>query len=61
MRLDLNPREVAVLAALLDAAHRQRLHELHHTDSRDYRERLRREVDVIEDLSARLAAEPVVP
>ena len=61
MRLDLTAREVALMAALLDAAHRQRLHELHHTDSRDYRERLRHEVEIIEDLAARLAAEPVTP
>lgn len=57
MKLELTPREIEVLDALLDAAHRARLHELHHTDSRDYRDRLRREIATLEALRAKLGAD----
>ena len=55
MRIELTAREAEVLDALLDAALRERLHQVHHADSRDYRKRLETEVELIESLRAKLA------
>ena len=56
MRFDLTLQEAEVLDAVLDAALRDRLHQVHHTDSREYRKRLEREVELIESLREKLAA-----
>lgn len=56
MRLELDPRETEMMIALLDAARRERLHQIHHADSRDYRERLKNEVRLIEAVLAKLGA-----
>jgi hypothetical protein len=58
MRLDLTVEELEILRALLDAASREHQHEIHHTDSREFRSRLERETEVIEALRARLASAP---
>ena len=54
MGLDLNPRETEILDEVLQAALTERLHQIHHAHSRDYRKRLEREVDLIEGVRARL-------
>ena len=54
MRLDLTAQEAEVLETLLDAALRKRPHEIHHTDSRDYRKRLLAEMEVLESLRAKV-------
>ena len=55
MRIELTAQEAEVLDALLDAVLRERLHQVHHADSRDYRKRLEKEVELIESLRAKLA------
>jgi hypothetical protein len=56
MRLELDAHELELMIALLDAAIRERLHQIHHADSRDYRERLKQEVRLIEGVRAKLGA-----
>jgi hypothetical protein len=56
MRLEITAPEAELLETLLDAALRGRLHEIHHTDSRDYRKRLQKETELIESLTAKLSA-----
>jgi hypothetical protein len=53
--LDLNEREAAVLLTVLEIAHKEKLHELHHTSTKDYAQRLRAEADVIERIHAKLS------
>ena len=60
MRLELTAREIEVLRAVLESAHRARLHELRHTDSREYREWLRGEIAIVEELRTKVAAEAVI-
>ncbi len=55
MRIELTAQEAEVLDALLDAVLRERLHQVHHSDSREYRKRLEKEVELIESLRAKLA------
>ncbi len=54
MRLDLNEFEGQVLMELLDTAHTQKLHELHHTHAAEYKTLLRRRLDAIESMRLRL-------
>jgi hypothetical protein len=55
MTITLTSHESQLLAALLEAAHRERLHELHHTSTAAFRQRLREELGVIERLIQRVA------
>jgi len=55
MRLELSPQEAELLDAVLEAVLRERLHQVRHSDSRDYRKRLEGEVEIIESLRNRLA------
>ena len=55
MTLNLTEHERDYLCELLEAALKEKLHELHHTDSREYRALLREKVAVIEALTARIA------
>lgn len=56
MRLELTTPECEVLEALLEAASRERQHQIHHSHSRDYRRRLEHETELIESLRSRLAS-----
>jgi hypothetical protein len=44
------------LAGLVQKRHDELLHELHHTAARDYRNDLRREVELTEELKTKLSA-----
>jgi hypothetical protein len=55
MRIELTAQEAEMLLALLDAAVRERHHQVHHSDSRDYRKRLERDLELIESVRAKLA------
>jgi len=55
MKLELDSAEVELLLGVLEAADRDRLHQIHHAAAREFRERLRSEADLIERLRARLA------
>jgi hypothetical protein len=54
MRLELTVEEVEVLDALLEATLRERQHQIHHSDSRDYRRHLEREAELMDALRAKL-------
>ncbi len=55
MTLELTDQEFDFLKELLAAAHREKIHELHHTDATDYKRILKEKVRIIEELTARLA------
>jgi hypothetical protein len=57
VHLNLSEEECAVLRELLVLRLQDLKHEIHHTDSREFRTRLRREEDVLRSLSDRLRAE----
>ena len=56
MTLHLNDYERGFLLELLEAAHREKLRELSHTDSPAYKGLLRERIAIVEALTARLVA-----
>ena len=60
MTLELTERERELLTELLEAAHKEKLHELFRTDSLGYKQMLREKIAVIEAVCSKVAvAEPV--
>jgi hypothetical protein len=57
VHLHLSEEECAVLRELTTLRLQDLGHEIHHTDSREFRTRLRREEEVLRSLSDRLRAE----
>jgi hypothetical protein len=61
MTLHLTEQELAVLGEILESSHREKLHELHRTDSVSYKALLRQRIALIEELRTRIAqGAPVV-
>ena len=58
MSLDLSDVERNFLLELLDERHTSMLHELHHTDTYEYRQILREKIDLLEKLRQRLRVAP---
>ena len=58
MTLSITPEEREFLLDLLAARQKALLHELHHTDTYDYKEILKRQLDVLEGLQRRLNNSP---
>lgn len=56
MTLELTEHERAFLVEVLETLHPELLHELHHTDAHDYRVFLRKRLETLESLTARIAA-----
>jgi hypothetical protein len=54
MRLDISDQERVLLLELLEAKNTAMYHELHHTDAREYRDYVRRKIDVLEGLKSRV-------
>jgi hypothetical protein len=54
MTFDVTDAERAFLLELLDARHTSMLHELHHTDTYDYKQLLQEKVDLLEILRQKL-------
>jgi len=54
MSFDLTDTERDFLLELLDARHTSMLHELHHTDTYEYRELLQQRVSLLEQLQRKL-------
>ena len=54
MILNLREQERAMLADLLEITLRRKLHELHHTSTRAYKEQVRHEIEAIEALETKL-------
>jgi hypothetical protein len=55
MTFDINEQERDYLLEILEARRAELLHELHHTDTLDFKEVLRRRVALVENLSSKLA------
>jgi hypothetical protein len=56
MTLELTDTERDYFMKLLEATHREKLHELHHTDTNEYKILVKAEIDLIEALRAKLSA-----
>ena len=54
---DVTAEERDYLMDLLEHAHKELMHELHHTDNRKFRQMLRRLLHVNEDVTRRIRAE----
>jgi hypothetical protein len=54
MNLNLTEAEQEFLLELLEARHTSMLHELHHTDTYNYKQLLQQKVDLLERLRERL-------
>jgi len=54
MTLDITDEEREYLLEILDARREELLHELHHTDTLDFKEMLRRNVELVEAVSSKL-------
>ena len=61
MTFDVTDAEREFLLELLDARHKSMLHELHHTDTYEYKQRLQAKVDVLERLRQKLMSVASVP
>jgi hypothetical protein len=53
----LSDTELHLLRELLDRQLRELLHEIHHTDDRQYRQSLKERVDTVKELSKKLKAD----
>jgi len=58
MTLDITEQEREYLLEILEARHAEMLHELHHTDTRDFKEMLRRKVEMVEGLKSKIEGGP---
>ena len=60
MTLDITDEERDYLLEILDARREELIHELHHTDTLDFKEMLKRKVDLVEAVRSKLttAARP---
>jgi hypothetical protein len=54
MTLDITDEEREYLLEILDARREELLHELHHTDTLDFKEMLRRNVELVEAVRSKL-------
>jgi hypothetical protein len=59
MFINLTDQECDYLKELLEAAHIEKIHELHHTDLSDYKRILREKVRIIEELMTKLTLQRV--
>ena len=57
MIIDLTTHEQMYLVELLAKAQKEMLHELNHTDTREYKEILKRRLETLEGLRAKIPAE----
>ena len=56
MTFDITDEEREYLLEILDARREELLHELHHTDTLDFKEMLKRKVELVEGVRSRLAS-----
>ena len=54
MTFDINDQEREYLLEILEARRAELLHELHHTDTLDFKEMLKRKVELVEGLTSKL-------
>lgn len=58
MTVDITDREREFLLELLETKSTAMLHEMHHTDARDYKEMLKQRMELLEGLRAKLDSSP---
>ena len=58
MTFDINDQEREYLLEVLEARRAELLHELHHTDTLDFKEMLKRKVELVEGLTSKLERAP---
>ena len=56
MTFDITDEEREYLLEILEARRAELLHELHHTDTLDFKEMLKRKVELVEGLTSKLAS-----
>jgi len=54
MLLDISDQERRFLAELLDTKHTSLLHEINHTDTQDFRAILKQQLEILEELNAKI-------
>ena len=55
MTVHLTEQERSFLLGVLEAMHPEMLHELHHTDAQEYRAFLRKRLETLESITAKIA------
>lgn len=60
MTLNITDQERVLLLELLGAKNTAMLHELHHTDARDYRDYLKQRIELLEGLKSKVEAMPPI-
>ena len=55
MTFELNEEEREFLVAILDGVYREKFHELHHTDTADFKTLVKVEIGLLETLREKLA------
>ena len=55
MTFELNEEEREFLVSLLEGVYREKFHELHHTDTADFKTLVKAEIALLESLRAKLA------
>lgn len=55
MTFELNEEEREFLVAILDGVYREKFHELHHTDTADFKTLVKDEIGLLETLREKLA------
>ena len=58
MMFDITDEEREYLLEILEARRAELLHELHHTDTLDFKEMLKRKVELVEGLTSKLERAP---
>jgi hypothetical protein len=52
--LEISEQESKYLLELLEATHKDMLHEINHTDTRDYKNMLKEKIAVVDELTAKI-------
>ncbi len=58
MTVDITDQETEFLLELLETKSTAMLHEMHHTDARDYKRMLKQRMELLEGLRAKLGSSP---
>jgi hypothetical protein len=61
MELEITNEERDILFELIQAAHREMIQEIDHTDTRDFRQLLQDRLEVLEHVGAKIGSEKVTP
>jgi hypothetical protein len=56
MMLEITNSEKDLIFELIEAAHREMIHEIDHTDARDFRKLLQEKLELLENVGAKIGA-----